>query len=105
MTKAEELKALEKFIMSMPHESYIRPALAELMPQIERDMASDIQPDLIGTRAEMQRQIGEAHASIATMQKEKTRLTEETRTLKNLSEHLQRTILEARQIARRIAEA
>jgi hypothetical protein len=45
MTKNEELNALADFIGRLPEDSYLKPMLARMQPDIERDIRSDFVPD------------------------------------------------------------
>lgn len=49
MTKAEELKILAAAIKKLGPDSYLGPALEELLPFAESAMRSDLQPDLLGS--------------------------------------------------------
>src|ERR1019366_5990203 len=41
MTKAEELNAVKNFTASLPTDSYLRPWLESVLPEIEADIPSD----------------------------------------------------------------
>jgi hypothetical protein len=41
MTKAEELNAVKNFTASLPTDSYLRPWLESVLPEIEADIRSD----------------------------------------------------------------
>lgn len=45
MTKHEELAAFNAFIKSLPQNTYLRPWLASIMPEIERELRCDIFPE------------------------------------------------------------
>ena len=48
LTKADELKILQSAISKLGDQSYLGPALSKLLPFAEREMRSDIEPDLVG---------------------------------------------------------
>ena len=41
MTKQQEIDALHRFTESIPHDSYLRPWLADVLPQVEADIRND----------------------------------------------------------------
>ena len=45
MTKNEEIEVLANIIGSLPEDSYLRPCLTRMQPEIERDIRNDIIPD------------------------------------------------------------
>lgn len=46
MTKAEELSALNAFVASLPHGTYLRPWLAKVQAEVEWLVRGDIFPDI-----------------------------------------------------------
>ena len=49
LSKAEELKILEATIEKLGPDSYLGPALEELLPFVASSIRSDLQPDLLGS--------------------------------------------------------
>ena len=66
MTKQQELDALRRFTESIPHDSYLRPWLEEIMPQIEADIRNDfpVAPTIEGARQRCSTMIGEANSQV-----------------------------------------
>lgn len=52
MTKQQEIDALRKFTASLPQDSYLRPWLDDVLPQVEQDIRNDfpVSPSLSRTR-------------------------------------------------------
>jgi hypothetical protein len=48
MTKAEEIKALAAFAKKLGPDTYLGPALSKLVPWVELEVRSDVEPDLVG---------------------------------------------------------
>jgi hypothetical protein len=48
MTKAEEIKALAAFARKLGPDTYLGPALSKLVPWMELEVRSDIEPDIVG---------------------------------------------------------
>lgn len=82
MTKQQEIDALKNFIQSLPHDSYLRPWLTDILPGIERDIAGDILPFISpqDLREEAIRQREEHKAQLAALHTERERQQENTRT-------------------------
>jgi len=82
MTKKQEIDAFKAFIQSMPHDSYLRPWLTDILPGIERDIAGDILPFISpqDLRADSIKQREEYKAQLATLHAERERQQENTRT-------------------------
>jgi len=73
MTKNQEIQALETFIQSLPVDSYLRPWLTDILPDIQREIACDyipaispatIRAEFAKHRAEMLQQREAIHAEI-----------------------------------------
>lgn len=69
MTKQEEMEALRSFVQTLPRESYLQPMLVAALPVIERDILSDIEPDLLGFIVELQRQRLELEEQLKELRK------------------------------------
>lgn len=54
MTKTQEIETIKTFTMSLPQDSYLRPWLEEVMPQIEADIRNDF-PVHVMTISQMNR--------------------------------------------------
>lgn len=54
MSKNQELQRLEQFIASLPKDSYLRPWLEDVRPQVESEIRSDfpVSPSLFATRVD-----------------------------------------------------
>ena len=61
MSKAEELKAVKNFTASLPADSYLRPWLESVLPEIEADIRSDfpVSPSLKLARVECDRMVND----------------------------------------------
>ena len=46
MTKAQEIKSLRDFADSLPDDSYLKPWVTQVIPEIERDITSDFMPSV-----------------------------------------------------------
>ena len=57
MTKAEEIAALARFTSSIPEDSYLRPWLESVLPEVAADIRNDfpVSPSLPATRRECDR--------------------------------------------------
>ena len=62
MTKAEEIAALTAFTHSLPVDSYLRPWLESILPEIEHDIRCDfpVSPSLQLTRVECDRVLADS---------------------------------------------
>lgn len=67
MNKSEELSALDRFVESLPADTYLADLLKEARPFIERDLRCDLALDTIGDllrhRASLAAEIKEARAA------------------------------------------
>ena len=70
MTKQQEIDALRAFIKSMPRDSYLVPMLIGAMPAIERDIQSDIEPDLTAYICDLHRQKQELEGQIKALRQD-----------------------------------
>lgn len=54
MSKNQELQRLDQFIASLPKDSYLRPWLEDVRPQVESEIRSDfpVSPSLFATRVD-----------------------------------------------------
>ena len=70
MSKAEEIDTLTRFIMRLPHDSYLRPWLESVLPEVRADIRNDfpVSPSLVKAR-------DEAAAIVKDAREEATRLT------------------------------
>lgn len=70
MSKAEEIDSLTRFIMRLPHDSYLRPWLESVLPEVRADIRNDfpVSPSLVKAR-------DEAAAIVKDAKDESTRLT------------------------------
>ena len=75
MTKATEIATLKGFTERLPHDSYLRPWLESILPEVEADIRNDfpVSPSPQAGRAEAER-------LIASGQAEATRLITEAKT-------------------------
>jgi len=85
MTKQEEIDSLKTYTASLPKDSYLRPWLEDVLPQVETDIRNDfpVSPSLVETRrwcrereAEAQRQ---ANSIISKAVRETAELQENDR--------------------------
>lgn len=64
MTKAQEIAALNGFIQSLPQDSYLRPWLVSVLPQVESEIRSDfpVSPSIEDPRRECAAMLAQATA-------------------------------------------
>lgn len=69
MTKAEEIAALETFIRRLPDDSYLKPWLVKVLPQVIADIRNDfvVSPSTKDTRLECEALLQRAKDTAATM--------------------------------------
>ena len=83
MTKQSELEALREFIARLPEDSYLRPWLSSVLPEIECDIRSDfvLSPSLAQTRRQCVAELADARAEAAEIVKRGTAEAAETKRL------------------------
>jgi len=67
MTKAQEIAKLEEFIKSIPRDSYLRPWLEDVLPQVRADILNDfcVSPSVTETRQRAEVILAEARQQAA----------------------------------------
>jgi hypothetical protein len=83
MTKATEIATLKGFTERLPHDSYLRPWLESILPEVEADIRNDfpVSPSPQAGRAEAARIITEARTeavSLVAVAKELAKTIRET---------------------------
>jgi cell division septum initiation protein DivIVA len=67
MTKAQEIAKLEEFMQSIPRDSYLRPWLEDVLPQVRADILNDfcVSPSVTETRQRAEVILNEARQQAA----------------------------------------
>lgn len=105
MTKDQEIETLNAFIQTLPQDSYLRPWLEYVLPEITQDITNDIYPTV--TPSEAMRQSVEI-LTLAVKDAEETRASaqrEANRLAKQASETIESARDYGRQIAKRAQDA
>lgn len=79
MTKADEITALRTFIHQLPKDSYLRPWLESVVPEVEHEIHCDflVSPSLPATRAQCAALLTETQAQCAQLKLQAQRTTEQ----------------------------
>jgi hypothetical protein len=93
MTKAEEINVVKNFTASLPADSYLRPWLESVLPEIEADIRSDfpVSPSLKFARVECDRMVNDTRQHCAGVRQradqEAARLINQARTEATVIRH------------------
>lgn len=100
MTKQQERDCLSAFIASLPADSYLRPMLTEVQPDMVSAIANDFA--FIDFRARVEEQRDHRHA-VADLTAQRDALQLEVRQLERQAERLREGIAQLQREARRLA--
>jgi hypothetical protein len=85
MTKAQEIEALDKFVRSLPKDSYLWPWLVQVQAEVVADIRNDVMvsPSIAATREQCDQMVlraeGEVKAIIAKAEVDARRIETEAR--------------------------
>ena len=89
MTKAAEISILKTAIDKLGDNSYLGPALKQLLPWIEHEMQCDIQPAITDVLTAIKQDIAERLVQVKTLADEKCVLERTVKGLEQRTEHLE----------------
>jgi cell division septum initiation protein DivIVA len=102
MTKAQEIEALDKFVRSLPKESYLWPWLVQVQAEVVADIRNDVMvsPSVAATREQCEQMVlkatDEAKAIIAKTEADARRIEtearEESQSIRSRIQEMLRTI-------------
>jgi cell division septum initiation protein DivIVA len=102
MTKAQEIEALDKFVRSLPKDSYLWPWLVQVEAEVVADIRNDVMvsPSIAATREQCEQRVlkaeGEANAIIAKAEADARRIEtearEESQSIRSRLQEMLRTI-------------
>lgn len=108
LAKAEEIKIFEAAVKKLGKDSYLGPALAALIPYLESDMRSDIEPDLKGYIDARTRELddltGRVDAEKAKLKDVEDKLTAKNRDLYRLMSEIDRAKESAKKLTDELSE-
>ena len=105
MTKQQEMEALRAFVDTLPKDSYIQPMLVSAMPMIERDIRSDIEPDLPGYNSELLRRKEELENQLKALRQQISDGNDAVKKQKSEVERLARQSVQLRKQLRDLQES
>lgn len=100
MTKKEEVDLLRETADRLGPDSYVGPALIELLPLVWHDIRSDFQPDLLGHLKRMEQQADDKAREVADLEVKlqdiNTKIAQGEATLRHINDQLDKVKDQAR---------